>query len=223
MTGEELRDLSDEALLRELLAFSRCRDAGRLAAALIDHFGGMAELSCATLREIRSIRGMDRRSALLLCLIGELSRRHPALGRGGQAVTSPDIAAKLLTAALRDAEGEALCCLCLDKLMRPASCCLICEGGTDAVPAEPWSVYRAARGAGSRAVILAHSHPPSSPEPSAEDVERTGAMAAALGGAGVTLVDHIVIAGSIYFSLAESGFLPADDPLRQKYLEGFKK
>ena len=181
MTGEELRDLSDEALLRELLAFSRCRDAGRLAAALIDHFGGMAELSCATLREIRSIRGMDRRSALLLCLIGELSRRHPA------------------------------------------SCCLICEGGTDAVPAEPWSVYRAARGAGSRAVILAHSHPPSSPEPSAEDVERTGAMAAALGGAGVTLVDHIVIAGSIYFSLAESGFLPADDPLRQKYLEGIKK
>ena len=220
MAGEETRRLGDEALLAALLAYSRCRDPEGLAKAAAAHFGGIPELGCATLRELRSIRGMDRRSALLLRLVGELSRRTAPLGPERRPVRCPADAARLLTGPLREAEGEALCCLCLDKLMRPASCCLICEGGAESVPSEPWSVYRAARGAGSRAVILAHSHPPDCPDPSAEDVERTRSLAEALGRAGVTLVDHIVISGTVYVSLAEAGILPNTGPIRQKYLEG---
>ena len=57
-------------------------------------------------------------------------------------------------------------------------------------------------------VILAHNHPGGVALPSDEDLATTRRIRDALAPMEVTLVDHIIVAGGDYVSLADSGFLP---------------
>lgn len=218
MADKEPRTLTDRGLLEELLTYTGCKTPEKLSAAVWAHFDGVAELTSASLRELRSLAGMDRDSARFFRLLGEICGRVVAGNEARGAVTCPARAAALLASRLRGLENEALVCLCLDKLWRPVECTILGEGSKAQTPPESFAVYRAARSAGSRAVILAHNHPPGSPCPSVEDAELTVALAKALRDAGVTLVDHLVISREGYVSMAESGFLPPD-PLRDAYLQ----
>lgn len=218
MTDREARELNDRELLEELLTFPRRKSSKKLSAAISAHFDGMAAMTSASLRELRSIWGMDRDTARFFRLLGEISGRVVSEREARNTVTCPARAVELLTPRLRGLENEALLCLCLDKLWRPVDCVLISEGGTAETPPGSFDILRAARSAGSRAVILAHNHPPGSPCPSVEDAELTQTLAKALKDAGITLVDHLVISRDGYVSMAESGFLPPD-PLRDAYLQ----
>lgn len=209
--------MEENELFGELLGFTRCRSPEELAATLRNHFGSAAALTSASLRELRSIRGMDRDTARFIRLVGEISGRAVSENEARAAVKSPRQAAKLLGPRLRGMEHEALSCLCLDKLLRPVDCTLIAEGDRTRTSPESFAVVRAAHSAGSRLVILAHNHPPEAAYPSAEDIQLTKALAKALKDAEITLLDHIVFSREGYVSMAESALLPPD-PLRDPYL-----
>ena len=59
---------------------------------------------------------------------------------------------------------------------------------------------------GSDSVILAQNHPRGVAMPSREDVASTVALSEALGLVGVRLVDHLIVVGEEFASLAECGF-----------------
>lgn len=218
MTDDELRALSDRELLEALLPFTRCKSPEKLSRAARTHFDGIAAMASASQRELRSVKGMDRDTARFFRLLGEISGRVIAGGEAREAVTCPAKAVELLLPRLRGLENEALYCLFLDKLWRPVDCVLISEGGAAETPQGSFNILRAARSAGSRAVILAHNHLTGAAYPSVEDVALTQVLAKALKDAGVTLIDHIVLTRDGYVSLAESPLLPPD-PLRAPYLQ----
>ena len=56
-------------------------------------------------------------------------------------------------------------------------------------------------------VILAHNHPGGSLKPSQADMGITKIIKNALGAISIDVVDHIIVAGDKYFSLAEKGLL----------------
>ena len=58
-------------------------------------------------------------------------------------------------------------------------------------------------------IILAHNHPRGLAIPSREDIAATLALRDALGAISIDLVDHFVIAGSDYVSMAQSGYFSA--------------
>ncbi len=60
----------------------------------------------------------------------------------------------------------------------------------------------------SQRLVLAHNHPSGDPRPSPEDLAVTRRIAEAGRLLGVELVDHIVLAGTAWRSLAEEGLLP---------------
>ena len=57
------------------------------------------------------------------------------------------------------------------------------------------------------AVILSHNHPSGMAAPSADDYSATDRAKAALETVGVRLVDHIIVAGRDFLSMADSGYL----------------
>lgn len=217
--GNDLSYITDVRLVGEILKYTGCRSPERVSVAVASHFGGAAGLVGASARELRAIRGVDRDTARLLRLIGEICGRVIAGSEAHSTVQGLARAAELLTPRLRGLENEALCCLCLDKLWRPADCTLISEGSLTQLVPDSYTIYRTARSAGSHALILAHNHPPDLPDPSVEDIRLTQKLADALKKVSVTLVDHIIFSGEKYVSLAESGCLPPD-PLREAYLAG---
>ena len=58
---------------------------------------------------------------------------------------------------------------------------------------------------GASALVLAHNHPSGDPEPSFEDVQVTIAVAAAAEVIGVSFLDHLVVGGGRWVSLAARG------------------
>jgi len=66
---------------------------------------------------------------------------------------------------------------------------------------------RLALGHNAAHVILAHCHPSGEPAPSRDDIETTRDLANALKNIGISLMDHIVVAGSQYTSLRQAGLM----------------
>lgn len=60
---------------------------------------------------------------------------------------------------------------------------------------------------GAAALILAHNHPSGDPTPSGEDVALTRRLARLAGELDLRLVDHVIIAGSRWSSMAAEGML----------------
>jgi DNA repair protein RadC len=59
-------------------------------------------------------------------------------------------------------------------------------------------------------LVLVHNHPSGDPRPSPEDLEVTRRVAQGGRLVGVELVDHIILAGASWCSLAQEGLLPRD-------------
>ena len=67
-------------------------------------------------------------------------------------------------------------------------------------------VVEAALSANATSVVLAHNHPSGVALPSADDVQTTRRIAAALSAVEVKLIDHIVVAEGDFISMAQSGY-----------------
>ncbi|MFQ6607044.1 MAG: DNA repair protein RadC [Fidelibacterota bacterium] len=57
------------------------------------------------------------------------------------------------------------------------------------------------------ALVLVHNHPSGSPQPSKEDLDITRRLKEATAAIDVTIHDHIIIAGDIFYSFADHGVL----------------
>ena len=79
------------------------------------------------------------------------------------------------------------------------------RGGVTNVPVQLCDVFRAAVITGAPAVILAHNHPSGDCDPSPEDFAFTTAARNAGQLLGVSVLDHIVVACSGYYSFLDAG------------------
>ena len=56
---------------------------------------------------------------------------------------------------------------------------------------------------GASGIILVHNHPSDDPSPSGEDGQETEKIRSAAAFAGIDFVDHVIIAGSSFYSYVE--------------------
>ncbi|HEU5122227.1 MAG TPA: JAB domain-containing protein [Candidatus Saccharimonadales bacterium] len=80
-------------------------------------------------------------------------------------------------------------------------------GTIDAVIAHPREVYAGAVSDFAMGVIVAHNHPSGDPTPSKQDIATTQQLIAAGQILGVTLLDHVIVAGQEYYSFAANGMM----------------
>ena len=122
-------------------------------------------------------------------------------------VTSPERAAGVLVPHLAGDDRERCVAALLDTKHRLLEVVLVSVGSIDHTFMAPREVYRDALLANAAAVVLAHGHPSGDPTPSRDDELLTRRLSRAGELVGVELLDHLVVGGTAWVSLARRGLL----------------
>lgn len=121
------------------------------------------------------------------------------------AVTSPDRAAHVVVPMLGHLDREACVAVLLDTRHRVLVAELVSLGSLDHTFMSPREINRVALLANAAAVVVAHNHPSGDATPSGDDVRVTTRLARAGEVVGIDLLDHLVVAGGRWTSLARLG------------------
>jgi DNA repair protein RadC len=122
-------------------------------------------------------------------------------------VVSPEAAAAVLVPVLAGADQERCVAALVDTKHRLLEVLLVSVGSLDHTFMAPREVYRDALLANAAALVLAHNHPSGDPEPSRDDELLTRRLVRAGELVGVDLLDHLVVGGDRWISLARTGHL----------------
>lgn len=138
------------------------------------------------------------------CALDERRRFEPGT-TDRAAVTSPEAAADLVGPVLVGRDREHCAALLLDTKHRLIDLVPISVGSVDHTFMAPREILRDALLVNASAIVLAHNHPSGDPEPSRDDEVVTSRLVRAGELVGVDVLDHLVIAGDRWVSLARRG------------------
>ena len=217
--------LTDQQLLEAYLGVAHVKDARALSKKLMAHYTTVWNVLSSSVRELMSIRGVGEKTAVLISCLGNIYLRGQAQYERSQAVTSPDLAARLLMPRFRGLDTEAVYVMYLDGFLLPLGVDLIARGSAMSARLDLFPVLGGAMGRDAGNVIIAHNHPTCDPLPSDSDRAITADLRATLASLGIRLLDHMIISGDTYVSLAADGLLdtvaegryriPADPEVRK--------
>ena len=206
--GEGL-DHFDEIHALELLLFFAIPqgDVNDLAHRLLNHFGNLHQVLEAPPEQLVAVSGVREHTAVLLGLVKGISQKY-LIDYKEDAVQLRTLEAcgKYLMDRFVGRRDETVMLLCLDAKRSPLACRIVSEGSVNTAEVSVRKVVEAALSVNATSVMLAHNHPSGMALPSMEDIITTRRMGMALDAVGVTLEDHIVVAGRDYVSLRQSNY-----------------
>ena len=193
----------------ELLLFYAIpqKDTNPIAHALLNRFGSLSQVLDADAEELERVPGISDHAATLLRLVTQLGRFYQVdTAQRTEALTSIDACGAYLVPHFFGRKVETVFLLCLDAKCKVLCCREIGEGSVNAASISVRKVVEAALSANATSVVLAHNHPSGVALPSADDVQTTRRIAAALSAVEVRLIDHIVVAEGDFISMVQSGY-----------------
>lgn len=122
-------------------------------------------------------------------------------------ITGPADVREIFASTLDHLTHEEFHVLLLNSQNVPICQRQVTKGILDASLIHPREVFRDAIVLGAAALILVHNHPSGNPEPSAEDLKVTRQLCDAGDRVGIPVLDHIIVAGGSFSSLAGRGCL----------------
>ncbi len=187
------------------------RDTNVLAHRLIEQFGSLVGVLNAAPEQLAQVEGIGMNAAVHLHLVADIARRYYAeaitpLPNDAQREDLMRYYGKKLVAACNGLPEETLYLVCLDNNLREISTDRISTGAPNAVQLPGRKIAEVALRHHAPSILLAHNHPRGLAIPSREDIAATLSLRDALRAISVDLIDHFIIAGSDYVSMAQSGF-----------------
>jgi DNA repair protein RadC len=197
--------LTDDELVALVLGTgTRGRPARMLARDVVRRAGGLAALSRATVAELVTGDGVGAARAAQLAAAFELGRR--ALEDDASArpmVIEPADIFRRLRPRLGGLVQEHFIAIAIDRRNRVIGEFEIARGLVDGVEVHPREVFRPLIRVAAVAAVLAHNHPSGDPTPSNEDLALTHRLRQAGDVLGIPIMDHVVITGDSFRSIAE--------------------
>lgn len=187
---------------------SKAKPILQLAHELIARFGGLRQLSEATLKELLEIKGIGLAKAIQLKAALNLgmraSRQAPTLK---YRIEHPAHAYYLVKDELEREKRE-----CFVVILQDIKGYVICHeivsiGHLSQTLVHPREVFYPAIRHKAASLIVAHNHPSGDPTPSMEDLELTKILVNAGSLMHLPLHDHIIVGRASYISLRQQGFL----------------
>ena len=203
---EGLDNFEDHNILELLLFFGiPYKDTNNLAHELLNRFGSLSGVLEASREELMNVNGIGENAATLLNLIPALSRKYLEDKVDEKApMNSCSAVGNYLIAKYRFRQDEVFSMICLDQSCRLISWEIISSGTINITAVNSRKVIEAAMKTSANAVVLAHNHPNGLAVPSGDDIKSTMALVEALNIIGVKVLDHIMISGEDFVSLASS-------------------
>ena len=202
--------LADHELLELALFYAIPRqDTNETAHRLLKRFRSLQGVLQATPEELEKEEGVGRSAALLLCLIGDISRRARVTSLPEKILNSPDRTGAYFMELLTGQKRELLYQVCLDGKGKVLSCKCLSQGSADMTSLSIRQVVENALLSGAAGVVLGHNHPSGVALPSAEDRAATLQVRDALATMDIRLLDHIIIAENDFISMRDTASLKA--------------
>lgn len=204
-------DAFEDHQVLELLLFYTIprRDTNPIAHQLLKKYGSLSALFEADPYDLQKTAGIGFNTALFLTLIPSLSRRYLKDRWGKRPVLDTShIAGQYAVSLLSGRSVEVFYVICLDTRNKVTYPALVHEGTLNEAFVYPRLVVETALRYKAVNVILAHNHPGGSLHPSRADLKLTADLAAALRPVNIKVLDHLIVAGDQYLSMAQEGLIP---------------
>lgn len=202
-------DNFNELQVLELLLFYCIprKDTNPLAHRLLDHFGSLAAVLEAKPEELEKVEGINRSTSTFLSLITQTGRYYQVRRADpGEILRTTEQCGNYLVPYFFGRDKETVFLLCLDAKCKVICCKKVGEGNVNSANIPIRRVVEMALSANATTVVLAHNHPSGLALPSADDIQTTHRVAAALETVEIVLADHIVVCRDDYVSLVQSQY-----------------
>lgn len=184
------------------------RDINELSHRLIEHFGSIANVFDADVEALEQVEGIGETSAILLSMIPQLSRVYNlSKWDRSTSLASVDAVGQYAVSMYIGKKNEEFGIICLDSNRNVHYSGIIIKGTVNQTEAYPRTIVAEVLKHNAVNVILTHNHPNGSIMPSAGDKEATRSILNALEAIGVNVLDHIIVSGDRFFSMAAMGMM----------------
>ncbi len=185
------------------------KDTNPTGHALLQKFGSLSGVFDAPFEELIQVEGVGKSAATLIKLIPEICRRYQEnLSRDKQLIFSYDEAGNFLITKFIGRSNEAVILMLLDSKSRMIYCGVVNEGTAITANIYVKKIVRLAVQYNAVYAILSHNHPSGNCMPSKQDLNSTQWIYEALQTVEVQLIDHVIVSGNDYLSIAKSGIMP---------------
>ena len=168
----------------------------------------LSELGKLSIKDLMKIKGIGPAKAITIAAALELGRRRQSTEPLKKtAISSSNEIASYLQTKLKDYNHEVFAVLFLNRANKINHFEIISEGGITGTVADPRIILKKALEENAVSLILCHNHPSGSLKPSRADEELTLKIKEAARYLDITVLDHIIVSDSGYYSFADEGVL----------------
>lgn len=181
------------------------RNTNKIAHDLIDRFGSLTGVFEASEEQLTAVDGITQSSATLIKMIIPLYNEYKKETNSAKRLDDPHDCGKFLVEYYSGMMKERITVICIDASCRILGFEEVCDGDASGVMVNFRRIVEIVmKYPLASAVIIAHNHPGGIALPSREDITATGELRKTLEPMGISLVDHIIIAGDDYISMSSS-------------------
>ena len=204
---EGLHNFEEIQVLELILFYCIPRqDTNPIAHRLLERFGSLAQVLEASPEELKKVQGIGDNAATFLSMFIPVGRYYRINRYGGEVILNTiEKCGQYIIPFFEGRRNETVFLLCLDAKCKVLCCREVGEGSVNSAAVPIRRIVEMALSANATSVVLAHNHPSGIALPSAEDIQTTQRLAAALEAVEIRLVDHIVVADEDYVSHVQSG------------------
>ncbi len=185
------------------------KDTNPIGHALLQKFGSLSGVFDAPFEELLQVDGVGKSAATLIKKIPELCRRYQENLNGDKnRIFGYDEAGKFLISQFIGRTNETVILMLLDSKSRMIYCGVVNEGSVITANIYIKKIVRLAVQYNAVYAILSHNHPSGNCMPSRQDLNSTQWIYEALQTVEVQLIDHVIVSGNDYLSIAKSGVMP---------------
>jgi len=200
--------LSDAELIAILIGTGTTKiTAVELARQMLQHVNNdLHSLARLTVKDLMKIKGIGEAKAITIVAALELGRRRKELEPEAKPkIASSKDAFELLRGDLMDLPKEEFWVLLLNRANRVIAKRRISEGGVSGTVADPKIIFKLALEELASGIIVAHNHPSGNLSASQQDIDLTRKLKEGGKLLEIQLLDHIIVAGTRYYSFADNG------------------
>lgn len=201
--------LQDYELLEMLLIYAIPRkDVKPLAKELIRFFGSFAAVLNASPEELKHVKGVkENTAALIVTARGCALRLAKNQFETGPVIKDWKSLIEYCKIDMGQRKNECLRIIFLNARSRLIKDEILQQGTICQTPVYPREIAKRSLELGAASIVMIHNHPACDMRPSKSDIQITKNVQNALAALDISLIDHLIISKTGYFSFKEYGFL----------------
>lgn len=166
------------------------------------------DLARLSVKDLMKAKGIGEAKAITIVAALELGRRRKEQDPESKPkITTSKDAFQMLQGDFMDLPNEEFWVLLLNRANRVIKKQRVSAGGVSGTVADPKIIFKLALEELASGVIVAHNHPSGNLQPSQSDLDLTRKLKESGKFLEIQLLDHIILAGNRYLSLADEGMM----------------